>query len=64
MNTSLTKLQWTVAGAALTAVVVTYAPAGKPGTHHHAGSVFAYVLLGAMRSENSATGRSKSTIKT
>jgi quercetin dioxygenase-like cupin family protein len=95
MNTSFTKMQWTVAGAAwllasallagttsrtageevgvevkpvrveqllnvpgktLTAVVVTYAPAGKSGAHHHAGSVFAYVLAGAIRSENSATG--------
>jgi quercetin dioxygenase-like cupin family protein len=95
MNTSFTKIQWTVAGAALllagallagttsraagaevgvevrpvsaekllnvpgktlTAVVVNYAPGGKSGKHHHAGSVFAYVLSGAIRSENSATG--------
>lgn len=95
MNPSLTKLQWTVAGAAwllagarltgtaarsageetgvgvkpvrmekllnvagktLTAVVVTYTPAGKSGAHPHAGSVFAYVLSGAIRSENSVTG--------
>jgi quercetin dioxygenase-like cupin family protein len=95
MNTSCTKMQWTVAGAALllasallagtasraageevgvevkpvrlekllnvpgktlTAVVVTYAPAGKSSAHHHAGSVFAYVLSGAIRSETSATG--------
>ena len=33
-----------------------YAPGGKSGAHHHAGSVFAYVLSGAIRSENSATG--------
>jgi quercetin dioxygenase-like cupin family protein len=45
-----------VPGKTLTAVVVTYAPAGKSGAHHHAGSVFAYVLSGAIRSENSATG--------
>ena len=45
-----------VSGKTLTAVVVTYAPAGKSGAHHHAGSVFAYVLLGAIRSESSATG--------
>ncbi len=45
-----------VSGKTLTAVVVTYAPAGKSGAHHHAGSVFAYVLSGAIRSENSATG--------
>lgn len=40
----------------LSALVVTYAPGGKSGKHHHAGSVFAYVLSGAIRSENSATG--------
>ncbi len=45
-----------VPGKTLTAVVVTYAPAGKSGAHHHAGSVFAYVLSGAIRSESSATG--------
>ncbi len=43
-----------VPGKTLTAVVVTYAPAGKSGAHHHTGSVFAYVLLGAIRSESSA----------
>jgi quercetin dioxygenase-like cupin family protein len=40
----------------LTAVVVTYAPGGKSSSHHHAGSVFAYVLSGEIRSENSVTG--------
>jgi quercetin dioxygenase-like cupin family protein len=45
-----------VPGKTLTAVVVTYAPGGKSGAHQHAGSVFAYVLSGAIRSENSATG--------
>lgn len=45
-----------VPGEALTAVVVHYAPGGKSPKHHHAGSVFAYVLSGAIRSENSATG--------
>ncbi len=45
-----------VPGKSLTAVVVTYAPGGRSGKHHHAGSVFAYVLSGAVRSENSATG--------
>jgi quercetin dioxygenase-like cupin family protein len=45
-----------VPGKMLTAVVVTYAPGGKSGAHQHAGSVFAYVLSGAIRSENSATG--------
>ena len=33
-----------------------YAPGGKSGGHHHAGSVFAYALSGAIPSENSATG--------
>jgi quercetin dioxygenase-like cupin family protein len=92
MNASLTKIQWTAAGAALlvtgmllggspsraevdgevkpirveklanvpgktlTVVTVSYAPGGKSGAHHHAGSVFAYVLSGAIRSKNSATG--------
>jgi quercetin dioxygenase-like cupin family protein len=37
-------------------VVVNYAPGGKSPSHHHAGSVFAYVLSGEIRSENSATG--------
>jgi quercetin dioxygenase-like cupin family protein len=45
-----------VPGKSLTVVVVNYAPGGKSGKHHHAGSVFAYVLSGAIRSENSATG--------
>ena len=45
-----------VPGKSLTAIVVSYAPGGKSGKHHHAGSVFAYVLSGAIRSENSATG--------
>jgi quercetin dioxygenase-like cupin family protein len=45
-----------VPGKTLTAIVVSYAPGGKSGKHHHAGSVFAYVLSGAIRSENSATG--------
>jgi quercetin dioxygenase-like cupin family protein len=45
-----------VPGKSVTAIVVSYAPAGQSGKHHHAGSVFAYVLTGAIRSENSATG--------
>ncbi len=43
-------------GQTLTAVTVNYAPGGKSRGHHHAGSVFAHVLSGAIRSENSATG--------
>ena len=43
-------------GKTLTVVTVNYAPGGKSGGHHHAGSVFAYALSGAIRSENSATG--------
>src|SRR5262245_11919639 len=36
-----------------------YAPGGKPSADRHAGSVFAYVLSGSIRSENSATVRSR-----
>jgi len=46
-------------GKSITAVVVSYAPGGKSEKHHHAGSVLAYVLSGAIRSENSATGPAK-----
>ena len=47
------------AGSQLTAVVVTYPPGGKSRRHRHSGSVFAYVLSGAIRSQNSATGPAK-----
>ena len=46
-------------GKRLTAVVVTYAPGAKSARHHHVGSVWAYVLSGAVRSQNSATGPAK-----
>lgn len=45
-----------VPGHTLTAEVVKYQPGGKSSVHHHAGSVFAYVLTGSIRSQNSATG--------
>src|SRR5262245_49171644 len=45
-----------VPGKTLTAVTVTYPPSGKSAEHHHAGSVFVYVLSGSIRSECSATG--------
>jgi quercetin dioxygenase-like cupin family protein len=45
-----------VPGKTLTAIVVEYAPGGSSPAHRHAGSVFAYVLSGHIRSENSATG--------
>ncbi|HEY5225963.1 MAG TPA: cupin domain-containing protein [Methylovirgula sp.] len=45
-----------VPGKRLTAIVVHYAPGGASPAHHHAGSVFAYVLTGVIRSQNSATG--------
>jgi quercetin dioxygenase-like cupin family protein len=45
-----------VPGKTLTAVVVEYGPGGSSPAHRHAGSVFAYVLSGQIRSENSATG--------
>ena len=43
-------------GQSLTAEVVEFAPGFKSDVHHHAGSVFAYVLSGRIRSQNSATG--------
>jgi quercetin dioxygenase-like cupin family protein len=48
-----------VPGQTLTVVTVNYPPGGKSRRHHHAGSVYAYVLSGAVRSENSATGSVK-----
>jgi len=38
-------------GNSLTAFVVEYAPGGKSTSHHHSGSVFAYVLEGEIRSQ-------------
>ncbi|HTO55261.1 MAG TPA: cupin domain-containing protein [Myxococcota bacterium] len=43
-------------GQDLTAVMVTYPPGGKSEPHKHPGSVFAYVLSGAVRSQSSLTG--------
>ena len=40
-----------VPGNSMTAFVVEYAPGGKGQAHHHAGSVFAYVLEGEIRSQ-------------
>jgi quercetin dioxygenase-like cupin family protein len=48
-----------VPGDSLTAFVVEYAPGGKSSAHHHAGSVFAYVLTGAIRSQVSPGGPPK-----
>ena len=45
-----------VPGKSITGVLVTYAPGGRSPAHHHAGSVMAFVLAGAIRSESSATG--------
>jgi quercetin dioxygenase-like cupin family protein len=45
-----------VPGKSLTAIVVTFAPGASSPVHHHSGSVYAYVLTGTIRSENSATG--------
>lgn len=39
-----------VPGKSISAVLVSYAPGGKSPKHHHAGSVLAYVLTGAIRS--------------
>jgi quercetin dioxygenase-like cupin family protein len=48
-----------VPGKVLSAVRVSYAPGGKSAAHHHAGSVFAYVLTGAIRSEVTPGGPAK-----
>jgi quercetin dioxygenase-like cupin family protein len=48
-----------VPGKSITTVLVNYAPGGKSVSHHHAGSVMAYVLTGQIRSENSVTGPAK-----
>jgi len=45
-----------VPGKTLTGVLVKYAAGAKSPSHAHAGSVFAYVLSGKVRSENSVTG--------
>jgi quercetin dioxygenase-like cupin family protein len=48
-----------VPGKRLTAVVVNYGPGEASPAHHHSGSVFAFVLSGEIKSENSATGPAK-----
>jgi len=48
-----------VPGKTITGVLVRYAPGAKSPSHAHAGSVYAYVLSGKVRSENSATGPAK-----
>jgi quercetin dioxygenase-like cupin family protein len=48
-----------VPGKTLTAVLITYPPGGKSAAHHHAGSVFAYVLSGHIRSQVSTSGPAK-----
>ena len=48
-----------VPGKSITAVQVSYAPGGKSTSHHHAGSVFVYVLTGQVRSEVSGMGPAK-----
>jgi len=48
-----------VPGNTLTAVLVSYAPGEKSESHHHAGSVFAYVLSGQIRSRVSPGGPAK-----
>ena len=40
-----------VPGNSMTAFVVEYEPGGKGASHHHSGSVFAYVLEGEIRSQ-------------
>jgi quercetin dioxygenase-like cupin family protein len=38
-------------GQRLTTVLVEYAPGGKSGVHHHAGSVMAFIVEGSIRSQ-------------
>ena len=45
-----------VPGKSLTGIRVTYQPGAKSASHAHAGSVYAYVISGQVRSENSVTG--------
>ena len=45
-----------VPGNSITGLVVEYEPGGKSEAHRHDGSVMAYVLTGAIRSQNSETG--------
>jgi quercetin dioxygenase-like cupin family protein len=45
-----------IPGKQLTAVLVNYGPGGKSPPHRHAGDVFAFVVSGSIRSENSVTG--------
>ena len=52
MSQSLTDIP----GKHLTAVLVNYGPGGKSAAHRHAGDVFAFVVSGTIRSQNSATG--------
>ena len=48
-----------VPGNNLTAVLVEYKPGEKTDTHYHAGSVFAYVLSGEIRSQVSGDAEPK-----
>ena len=48
-----------VPGKSLTAVVVRYAPGAASPPHHHAGSVFVYVLSGVIRSQVTPGGPAK-----
>lgn len=48
-----------VPGESLSAVLVSYPPDSKSGAQRHAGSVFAYVVSGKVRSKNSATGSTR-----
>jgi len=45
-----------VPGKTLTGIRVTYEPGAKSAAHAHSGSVYAYVISGQIRSENSVTG--------
>ena len=48
-----------VRGNSMTAFLVSYEPGGKSDPHYHAGSVFAYVLTGEIRSQIGPDGEVK-----
>ena len=52
-----------VPGKTLTALLVHYEPGGKTPKHHHPGSVMAFVVSGAVRSQNSAAGPARGLLR-
>jgi quercetin dioxygenase-like cupin family protein len=52
-----------VPGKTLTALLVQYEPGGKTPKHHHPGSVMAFVVSGAIRSQTQPPARRGSTAR-